>query len=161
MKASRLIRWTAWEDQWAGVLSTVDAPDDTPAPEMPVAQWIVLPSASTSTSNTTADAEAGALGEKRKASTGDSAASKKKGQSEGHRIHTVLTVGDFTGPTPPTVEDIEGAILKRQKGESSLLYGKRQKCADTICAQPSCCLSIYENNMMCPPEFPSYSFHIL
>lgn len=108
----------------------MDAPDDTPIPPMPTAQWIVLPTASTSAAAAagTANGEtAENAGEKRKAAPdGEEPTKKAKGDEAeddedddapaGHRIHTVLKVADFTGPPTPSVEDIEGAILKRQKG---------------------------------------------
>lgn len=104
------------------MLSTVDAPDDTPAPPLPTAEWIVLPSASTSAAPTTDGEAPENAGEKRKAATdAEEPAKKSKGAAaDGHRIHTVLHVEDFTGPPTPSVQDIESAILARQKGAPPL-----------------------------------------
>ena len=106
----------AWEENWFNLATIIGFPEDTPCPPCPRAEYITLGASTTESEDSTA-----APGSKRKAPTNDESVKKTRGEVEGtgagHRIFTALRAIDLQPPKLPTAEEVEAAILQRQKQE--------------------------------------------
>jgi len=122
LKSEREAEEEAWIEQWATLASIIGFPEGTPPPPCPRAEYITL-GGSASTEAVETSSTPAATGEKRKASSNDDETASKKtkgaveGQGAGHRILTALRAVDLQPPKMLSAEEIEAAILQRQKQE--------------------------------------------